>query len=103
MDGQSDPRVDGSSGGGMTIGGVTGAALGALGGWFFELHPPAEPASTIWGDAGLIATLHRALSMSCSSLGLDGGNPGHCVCSVAVDIARAQRIYLYVHGKGSGW
>ena len=42
MDGQSDPKVDGSSGGGMTIGGVTGAALGALGGWFFELHPPAS-------------------------------------------------------------
>ena len=36
-----------------------------------------EPASTVWGDAGLIATLHQwALSMSPSSLGLDGDNKG---------------------------
>ena len=42
----------------------------------FSAVPPAEPASTIWGDAGLIATLHGALSMSRSSLGLDGGNKG---------------------------
>ena len=59
---------------GMRVCGATGAvALGALGGWFFKLHPPAEPASTIWGDVGLIATLHGA---SRSSLGLDGGNKG---------------------------
>ena len=69
--------VDGSSGGGMTIGGTTGAvALAVLGGWFFELHSPAEPVSAIWSDVGLTTTLHRALSMSCSSLGLDGGNKG---------------------------
>ena len=34
----------------------------------FSAARPAEPASTIWGDVGLIATLQGALSMSRSSL-----------------------------------
>ena len=42
----------------------------------FSAVPPAELSCAIWGDAGLTTTLHGALSMSCCSLGLGGGNKG---------------------------